>query len=141
MAYKIPIEVIEIETNNFHLLATARFADGFFGKWVIDTGASKSVFDRNLEAYFQVVEGESEDLHSAGIHTEPIKSSAGIVAPFSFSAMKVEHLKVALLDMKHINELYAATTDEEICGLLGSDFLLRHQAIINYRKKIMLLRK
>jgi len=141
MAYKIPIEIIEIEHDNYHVLATARFADGFSGKWVIDTGASKSVFDRNLEAYFQAVDGASEDLHSAGISDEPIKSGIGIVAPFSFSSLKVEELKVALLDMKHINELYAASTDVEICGLLGSDFLVRHQAIINYRKKIMLLRK
>lgn len=141
MAYKIPLEIIEIEHDNFHPLVTAVFADGFSGNWVVDTGASKSVFDRNLSAYFRAIDGEAEDLHSAGISNKPIKSGIGIVAPFSFSSLKIEQLKVALLDMKHINELYAATTDVEICGLLGSDFLVRHRAIINFRRSCMILRK
>jgi hypothetical protein len=46
-------------------------------------------------------------------------------------------MKVALLDLSHINELYKRATDLEICGLIGGDFLTKHHALIDYKRKIM----
>ena len=141
MAYKIPIEIIELESENYHILITSVFGDGTKGLWVIDTGASKSVFDKNQDKYIEKIEGSTEDLHSAGIGEEPMKGEIALLKPFSLSKLKVESMKVALLDLTHVNKLYASTAGVEICGLIGSDFLVRHNAIINYRKKSMVLRK
>lgn len=139
MRYTIPIDIIELESENYHLIITSAFADGVKGNWVIDTGASKTVFDKNLTDYFLLSDDETEDLHSAGINDEPLKTSMGYLKRFSFGKLEVENMKVALLDMSHINELYSKVTDIKICGLLGSDFLLKHKGLIDYKRKRMRL--
>lgn len=139
MRYKIPIEIIELESENYHILIKSVFVDGEIGIWVIDTGASKSVFDKSLPNYFVVSEDETEELHSAGISDEPMKTSIGCMKKFNFGKLKIEQMNVALLDLSHINELYTKATDLKICGLLGSDFLLKYNAVIDYKRKRMVL--
>jgi len=141
MSVSIPIEVIELEQDNYHLLASVRFSDGESGKWVIDTGASKSVFDQNLPQYYKTLDGLTEELHSAGFYDEPIKSTLGILESFSFGKFRIDEMKVAVMDLSHINTLYSKYSGIKICGLLGGDFLIRYNAVIDYRKKRMILRK
>jgi hypothetical protein len=140
MRYNIPIEIIELEKHNYHLIVTSVFANGEMGYWVIDTGASKSIFDKNLVDFYTIVEGRTENLHSAGIGEEPLQSEVATMKPFSFAGMKIEKMQLAVLDLTHINELYSASTDLEICGLLGGDFLVQHKAVIDYKKRRMILR-
>lgn len=140
MRYKIPIKIVELESDNYHLIICSVFTDGSKGNWVIDTGASKSVFDKNLAEYCVVSEDETEELHSAGVSDEPMTTTLAYMKPFCFEKLKLENIKVALLDMAHINELYSKVTDLQICGLLGSDFLLKYNAVIDYKRKRMVLR-
>lgn len=140
MAYKIPIELIELESENYHILVSSVFSDRETGKWVVDTGASKSVFDKNLQEYIEYTDGVSEDLHSAGISDEPMKGQIAQLKPLSFSGLKVPDMKVVVLDLSHINQLYASTAGVEICGLLGGDFLMKNNAVIDYKRKRILLK-
>jgi hypothetical protein len=43
------------------------------------------------------------------------------------------------MDMNHINELYQKVSDYKICGLLGSDFLLKYNAVIDYKRRVLKL--
>jgi len=141
MPSKISIEVIELEQDNYHLLVNSRFSNGNERKWVIDTGASKSVFDLNLAECFKPVEGLTEELHSAGFYDEPIKSTLGILNSFSIGKFRIDQMKAAVMDLSHINALYSKYSGIKICGLLGGDFLIRYKAVIDYRKKRLILRK
>lgn len=140
MRSKIAIELIELESYNYHLLICSRFNDGETAYWVIDTGASKSVFDINLAEFILSEEEGTEDLHAANMSEEPLKTSLGILKPLLFGKLKVDNMKVALMDMNHINELYQKVSDYKICGLLGSDFLLKYNAVIDYKKRVMVLK-
>jgi len=140
MRTKIPIKIIELENGNYHLLVSCVFHDKSNGMWVIDTGASKSVFDQNLEPYIDQVDERTEDLHSAGIGAEPMKSRLSILKEISFGKLKVSGMGAALLDLNHINELYANATDLQICGLLGGDFLMKYRAVVDYKRKLLVLR-
>ena len=139
MKYKIPIQIIELESDNFHVIVKASFNDNSTGNWVIDTGASKSVFDINLTDLFKTLDGESDEIHSAGIKDEPIKTSIGYLKPLSLGAFNLNSFKVALLDLNHINELYSKSTQLKICGLLGGDFLMKFNAVIDYKRKRLIL--
>ena len=141
MGYKIRITLVELENDNYHPVIESVFEDGSKGIWVIDSGASKSIFDRNLDKLFSVVSGITENLHSAGIGDQPMKSEVARMHSFKFGRMEIENMKVAVLDLSHINELYSASTDLNICGLLGGDFLVRHKATIDYHRKLLVLRK
>lgn len=140
MRHKIPIKIVELENGNYHLVVDSTFSDGRNGKWVIDTGASKSIFDEKLEAHIERIDGRSEDLHSAGIGAEPMISRLASLKPLQFGSLKEEEMQVALIDLSHINELYTHAADLQICGLLGGDFLMRHHAIIDYKRKRLVLR-
>ena len=141
MSYSIPIEIIELENDSYHLLVNSLFADGTEGKWVIDTGASKSVFDQNLVQHFKSLDGTTEELHSAGFYDEPIKSTLALLNSFMIEKCRIDEMKIALMDLSHINSLYAKYSPIKICGLLGGDFLIRYHAVIDYRKKRLVLRK
>ena len=139
MKIKVPIQIVGLEESNFHILIHSEFEDGTNRNWVIDTGASKTVFDENLKGYYKVI-GKREDLFSAGIDQQPFKSSLAIIKQVKFGELKITELKVALLNLNHINDLYQKSVQLEICGLLGGDFLMKYQAKINYKKKLLVLR-
>jgi len=138
MKVKIPIQILEIDEDNFHLIIISEFEDGIKSNWVIDTGASKTVFDSAKTEYFTKGEGQ-EDVLSAGITEHPLKSELAVLNPVFFKKYKIEKMKVALLDMAHINELYQKKVQMEISGLLGGDFLLKYKAEISYKRKLLIL--
>ena len=141
MKFTIPIRIIELEQNNYHIILTSRFEDGSEGFWLIDTGASKSIFDRNLETHFKIIEGLSDELYSAGKGDEIMKSEVAVLNPFWFEKLRIEEMRVAVLDLSHINELYSKYTDIKICGLIGGDFLVKYGVTIDYQRKKLVLRK
>lgn len=140
MRTKIPIKIIELENGNYHLMVCSVFQDKTVGMWIIDTGASKSVFDQGLVQHIAQVDERTEELHSAGIGSEPIKSKLSTLKDIYFGKMKISGMDAALLDFTHINALYALAVDQQICGLLGGDFLMKYQAVVDYKRKLLVLR-
>ena len=138
MKIKIPLQVIKLEEENYHLIATGKFSDGGIGYWALDTGASKTVFDKNLAQHY-VVSENSEDIQSVGIGEKLMTAQYAVMNPFTLGIYKIENLKVALFDIMHINECYNRVANIIICGLIGSDFLLKHKAIIDYKNKVLVL--
>ncbi len=131
---KIPLELIELEEHNYHLLVQGKFDDGELGYWIIDTGASKTVFDKRLEQYYKSIEPLSdEEYQSAGIGTGMVETAVGEIAHIAFGKLKVRDQKVALIDLDHVNEIYRKYRNVRICGLLGSDLLKKYQCVIDYK--------
>lgn len=128
-----------MEDDNFHLIIDSVLPDKTTGFWVVDTGASKTVFDKNLSENFREIETGHEEIHTAGIGEKPLESSVAYLSPFSIGKLKVGEMRVALLDLSHLNKFYSKVTNLKICGLLGSDFLLSHSAVVDYKKKQMVL--
>jgi hypothetical protein len=135
----ISIQIVEMELNNFHLLVESTFENDSTAYWIIDTGASKTVFDINLKDHILSEHESSEELHAASKTANPIMASSGVLKPISFGKLKITDMSISLLDLSYINELYSNVTDFQVCGLLGSDFLLQHNAVINYKKKLLIL--
>ncbi|WP_297086768.1 retropepsin-like aspartic protease [uncultured Draconibacterium sp.] len=139
MRVKLPVKIVELESSNFHLLVSCCLNSGEQEYWVIDTGASRSVFDKNLTAGIAAVMDETEDLHAANMSEAPLKTSLGTLNPVSFGKFRVEAMQVALIDMDAINDLYQKVSEYKICGLLGSDFLLKYHAVIDYKRQLLKL--
>jgi hypothetical protein len=140
MKYIIPINLVELEAENYHITVVSIFKNGTEGLWVIDTGASKTVFNQSLIELYEPVEmDEHTQIHSAGIGVGHLETSLGKLMPFMMGTLSVEPVQVALIDLLHINKLYFHTTKKEICGLVGSDFLLERKAVIDYEKLELVL--
>jgi len=140
-AIRIPIEIIELETQSFHLIVKCTLNGEQSGDMVIDTGASKTVFDRNFVLNYQHKDQDKDDLQSCGLGGEDIDSDLVEITSLSFGDFTSETLNVVLIDLNHINKMYEKHCQRHICGLLGSDFLLNHQAIIDYQKSLLILSK
>ncbi len=134
------MQITELEPNNYHLIIVGWFENGKTGNWVIDTGASKTVFDKNLVEHYTVLEGESDEIYTAGIGDGPQEISIAILTSLQLGKLKIENQKVALLDLSHINEMYSKVTSLTICGLLGGDFLMKYKAVIDYKDQLLMLR-
>ena len=48
MEHIVDIKIIELEPNSYHLIVEAEFSNYLKGFLIIDTGASRSVFDYNF---------------------------------------------------------------------------------------------
>lgn len=137
MGQNIPLEIIELETGTYHPLIKANFNGLENYWWVIDTGASKSVFDKNLADHYEL--DNTSVKPATGIGKESLEISLGIIMECILGEKNIGPVKVALVDFSHINEEYAKFTDKKIAGLIGADFLVKHQSIINFKKKKLIL--
>jgi hypothetical protein len=135
MKYAIPLELVELEENNYHLAVKSRFDDGSERLWVIDSGASKTVFNIALDNYYDLIpENEEQIIRSAGIGSDQLDMALGFLHSFYLGDLLLPRMKAALIDLSHINTLYYDATKREICGLIGSDFLQENKAIVDYGK-------
>lgn len=137
----LPINIIYLDKENYHLMVEISFENGQKGNMVIDTGASKTVFDENSTSCF-LTEIENVDTDdSVGINGRIAEAKIGKIAEINFGNLKIIDYQCVLIDLSHINEVYEKLEKPIIIGLIGSDFLMKHQAIINYKKETLTLYK
>lgn len=140
--YKIPIYIIELDKNSFHLLIEVKINKIPFNV-IIDTGASRTVFDKSLLGKkMKLAEPvENEEIHSAGVTAGNIESVMAIADSFKLGKLKLKNFPVVLIDLGGINKLYRKVTGKQVHGLLGSDFLLEMNAVIDYSKATLIFKK
>jgi hypothetical protein len=135
---ELPLIVVELERENFHILIEGSFKDGLPFYWVVDTGASKTVLDVNLSGYYEISESDNlDDYQSAGINQGMMETRVGKMFAIDFNGLVVDGLKVALIDLGHVNEIYGKFSAFRVGGLLGSDVLMKYKCLIDYQRKII----
>lgn len=134
---EIPLILIELERENYHILIEGHFQDNTTSYWIIDSGASKSVFDINLKNYYKIIESDNDDYQSAGINQGMLETSVGKLAYLQFGKLEMKNRKMALIDLSHVNEIYSKYTSYRISGLLGGDILMRYRCTIDYKQKVI----
>ena len=135
---EIGFEIVELEENTYHPLVRAEFPGLEEHWWVIDTGASKSVFDVLLSDY--CISDEGDSVMATGLGKEVVETNSGSIAEFKIGGFNFGPLKVALVDFDHINNEYAKFSDKKIVGLIGCDFLYFRKAILDFEQTKILLR-
>jgi hypothetical protein len=136
----IPLQIIDLHEDGFHPLVNV----SVFGKafiLVLDTGASKTAFDQAslLGAYEHAVVTTSDRL-STGLGTNSMVSSTAIINDLYIGGLLIDEFEVAVLDLSTINVAYRQLGHPEVLGVLGGDILMKYKAVIDYGKKIILLK-
>jgi hypothetical protein len=72
---KIIFEIVELEAGTYHPLVCAEFPGLEHAWWVIDSGASKSVFDVSLSSYYTLDENDS--VMATGLGKEVVETRRG----------------------------------------------------------------
>jgi len=136
----LPIDIITLgEDNSYHLFVSG-VINGQKYDLLIDTGASHTIFDAAIIPEIHDEKVIVKEIQSTGIHDGELKSSIGRIKKFKLGDLKRVHWTVILIDLTHVNDLYSKFTSKRVAGLIGSDFLLAHKAVIDYKKKELVLR-
>ena len=132
MKYKIKMDVCELEKKNYHLFISLKIG-GKSARLLVDTGASKTVFDSQRVLQFvkekkiKTNDSKSVGLGVAGMETKVVK-----LKDLTIGKLSLSKLEVAVLPIAHVNETYGQINLPPIDGVLGSDFFMKYKAIINY---------
>jgi predicted aspartyl protease len=135
----IPIEILLIEDDGAHLLIKAKI-NGKNAKLLIDTGASRSVFDQEkIRAFVNDKFFEKHDKLSTGLGTNSMPTSTVTIKSFKLGELLIENFNAVLLDLQHVNTTYVQLGYKAIDGVLGNDVLMRYKAVIDYKKLTLTL--
>ena len=132
---EIPIQLLDIEGEGFHIMVKGTI-HGKEASFLIDTGASRSVFDpKTISSFIENIEFEKKEGMTAGVGSSDLESATFRIDAFSLGAMEIFDYEAVALDLENIHEMYGKLGLPHIDGILGGDLLKRHKAVINYRNK------
>ncbi|HEY2581257.1 MAG TPA: aspartyl protease family protein [Mucilaginibacter sp.] len=138
---KVSLQIIDLQSDGYHpLVNVSLFGMPFI--LVLDTGASKTAFDRNLlmQANENAVIITSDKL-STGLGTNTMTSATAIIHDLYIGDLLIDEFEVAVLDLSTINTAYRQMGHPEVLGVLGGDILMKYRAVIDYGEKIISLQK
>lgn len=138
MKSKLPVRLVMLgEDGGLHLHATIK-VNGKNAFVVVDTGASRTVFDKERIGRFVKKGATQKSEHlSSGLGTNAMESFHVDLGNIQLGKLQVGQYRTHLLDLSHVNKAYEAVNIENIDGILGSDLLLELDAIIDYGKKVI----
>jgi len=133
MIIKVPLRIIDLNGGYHPVLDIQIYGKPFIV--VLDTGASKTAFDKTLlQALEDALLVDSDEL-SSGLGTNTMVSSTAIIPNLIIGDLRIPNHKVAVLDLSAINNAYRQMNHPEVLGVLGGDILMKYKAVIDYGKR------
>ena len=140
--YKTPIKILQLEKCDYNTLLHGSVG-GHRVRIGLDTGASHSCVDKLfVNQYFPEMNMEKNEGVNAGIASTGFEV---LVADLPDVRIGRFHLKTfpntAVIDFSHINGAYRMLHRKPIQMILGNDFCVRHNAVIDYDRRQFLFQK
>lgn len=138
MKVTIPIKLVKLD-DGYHIFIPVMI-NCKKATLIIDTGASRSAFDKERIKKFvdQNAFVRNEKLAS-GIGTNSMKSHITMLHNIRFGRIEVKNYVAVLLDFSHVVTAYRQMGVGPVDGILGSDILKKYKSIIDYGKKKLML--
>ncbi len=132
---EVPIQLLDIEGEGSHIMVRGMIHDKE-ASFLIDTGASRSVFDpKTITAFIEDIQFEKKEGMSAGVGSSDLESATFVIDRLSIGALEITDYEGVALDLENIHEMYGKLRLPHIDGIIGGDLLRRHKAVINYRSR------
>jgi hypothetical protein len=136
----VPLTLINLNDDGFHLLVEITV----FGSKhlaVIDTGASRSVFDKHFILQNSKAITTAEDTNATTLFTTSATIQT-VIAKLKLGKLIIKNYPAVALDLETVNEAYALLGHPRVIAIIGSDIFYSYQAKINYKKlKVLFSRK
>ncbi|WP_256014046.1 retropepsin-like aspartic protease [Desertivirga xinjiangensis] len=132
---EVPLNVLNLHDDGFHLLVEVVVFHTVF-RAVVDTGASRTVIDKNtIEEYIDHEHLLLSDRLSTGLGTNSMASYSVVIPEITIGDLKLQHFEAAVLDLASINHAYEQMDVGPVIGVIGGDILMNYGAIIDYFSK------
>jgi predicted aspartyl protease len=126
-----------IDGDGVHLMVEAKSGRKKI-RLIVDTGASKTVFDKSrFEKHFPDQNMKDSDALTTGLGTNTFPGATAKVPSLRFGDLKVKNFDVLVLDLSHVNNSYLLLGFQPFDGVLGSDFLLKYNALIDFQASML----
>lgn len=140
MISTIPFKILNIDGEGFHLMIKIKI-NNKVSNLIIDTGASKTVFDKHrIKNFVSEKKFDTHDKLSSGLGTNSMQSQLVTLKKIKIGEVEIANYHTILLDLSHVNQSYEQIGLKPVDGVLGSDVLLKYNAVIDYEKKILKLK-
>ena len=77
---------------------------------------------------------------STGLGTNTMQSATAIINNVWIGELLIDEIEVAVLDLSTINIAYRELGHPEVLGVIGSDILVKYKAVIDFGKKVLVLK-
>ena len=139
MTTTLPLTIQAIENDGYHLITTI-LINGKKALLIIDTGASRSVFDETRIIDFIGHSNLAEhDKLSTGLGTNTMTSKKVMLDTLDLNGLILNNYEATLLNLHHVNESYQKIGLAPIDGILGGDILMNYKAVIDYKNEVLVL--
>lgn len=138
-AISVPLTLINLQDDGFHLLVEiVVFGQKLLA--VVDTGASRSVFDKSfIKNHIKDLE-HTEESHATTLFTTSSTLQA-IIPEIKIGRLMLNDYETVALDLEAVNLAYQGLGHPPIIAIIGGDLLLKYQAKIDYKKMKLFLYK
>jgi hypothetical protein len=131
----VPLQLINLQDDGFHLLVEiVVFGEKLFA--VVDTGASRSVFDKGLMEKHITELSFSEETQAATIFSSST-TFEGIIPKLKVGKLILKNYKTVGLDLQSVTDTYQQLGHPAIAGIIGGDILMKFHTRIDYQKRVM----
>lgn len=131
----VPLILVNLQDNGFHILVEiVVFGQKLFA--VVDTGASRSVFDKALlEANVDSLQ-ENNEQQAATIFSSAT-TLVGTIPLLQIGQLKLANYETVGLDLQSVSDTYIQMGQPSIAGIIGGDILVEFNCKIDYKKKVL----
>ena len=114
----IALRLIPIEEDGYHLVVSGKINRDEV-VLLLDTGASRSVFDLNRVMKLLGEQSAFPDQRlSAGLGTNSMKTHSAVLPLLKIGRWQIKNKEVVLLDLSHVNESYQKLGHPPIDGVI-----------------------
>ncbi|MBK6833884.1 MAG: clan AA aspartic protease [Bacteroidetes bacterium] len=136
----LKIKLLNIENDGYHLSIKAKI-NGKVANLLIDTGASRTVFDLNrMDKFINKKDLKKNDQLSTGLGTSSMVSHVSEIKKLDLGGLIIANYDGIFIDLSHVNHSYENIKLKPIDGVIGSDILLQFKAVVNYEKMELVLK-
>lgn len=140
MKTELPLFFFYNKNSSISHVAVEITVNGKAALMIVDTGASNCVFDLNqVDEFDLIAEAHRSSDKAIGIGAGGVEMSVAGDVALTLSGIQINDYFFALIDMSGINEIFSKDNQKKINGIIGTDLLLMCNAIIDYRKKTLVL--
>ena len=135
MLIKIPLEKIDMQGDGYHLALQA-LVNQVEVRLILDTGASRTVFDVNrIDRFMLEAQLVPNEKLSTGLGTNEMQSDIISIESFELGLLHIKDYATVAIDLGHINQSYEMLQMPLIDGVLGGDLLEEFKAKIDYQRQ------
>jgi hypothetical protein len=135
----VPLILINLQDDGFHLLVEiVVFGQNLFA--VLDTGASRSVFDKGLMEKHINELTINNDTQAATIFSTST-TLQGNIPKLKIGQLTLKNYAAVGLDLQGVSDTYLLLGHPPVSGIIGGDILMEFNAKIDYKKRLLKLYK